>query len=101
MERAKEGDRFIKPDTGKIYEAVKVVMSGDWVVLKEEEGNHQILTSQESLGTWEKYRWEEGTWLPKAGGLQILLTGNLGAPRVIRTPDLRIRRSNWAIFLTP
>ena len=60
MERAKEGDRFIKPDTGKIYEVVKVVMSGDWVVLKEEEGNHQILTSQESLGTWGKYRWEEG-----------------------------------------
>ena len=60
MERAKEGDRFIKPDTGKIYEVARVVMGGDWVVLKEEEGDHQVLTSQESLGTWEKYRREKG-----------------------------------------
>jgi hypothetical protein len=60
VERAKEGDRFIKPDTGKIYEVARVVMGGDWVVLKEEEGDHQILTSQESLGTWKKYRWEKG-----------------------------------------
>jgi len=33
----------------------RVVMDGDWVVLKEEGGNHQILTSQESLETWKKY----------------------------------------------
>ena len=57
MERAKVGDRFIKPDTGKIYEVARVVMSGDWVVLIEEEGDHQILTSQESLETWKKYGW--------------------------------------------
>ena len=55
MERAKEGDRFIKPDTGKIYEVVRVVMDGEGVVLKEEGGNHQIATSQESLETREKY----------------------------------------------
>ena len=54
MERAKEGDRFIKPDTEKIYTVARVVMDGDWVVLKEEGGDHQILTSQESLGTWKK-----------------------------------------------
>jgi hypothetical protein len=60
VETAKEGDRFIKPDTGKIYEVARVVMGGDWVVLKEKEGDHQILTSQESLGTWKKYRLEEG-----------------------------------------
>ncbi len=54
MERAKEGDRFIKPDTGKIYGVARVVMDGDWVVLKEEEGDRQILTSQESLETWKK-----------------------------------------------
>ena len=54
MERATEGDRFIKPDTGKIYEVARVVMGGDWVVLKEEGGDHQILTSQESLETWKK-----------------------------------------------
>ena len=59
MERAKEGDRFIRPDTGKIYEVARVVMGGDWVVLKEEGGDHQILTSQESLGTWKKYGWDE------------------------------------------
>ena len=60
MERAKEGDRFIKPDTGKIYEVARVVMGGDWVVLKEEEGDRQILTSQESLETWQRYRWKKG-----------------------------------------
>jgi len=55
VERAKEGDRFIKPDTGKIYGVARVVMDGDWVVLKEEEeGDRQILTSQESLETWKK-----------------------------------------------
>jgi len=60
VERAKEGDRFIKPDTGKIYEVARVVMGGDWVVLKEEEGDRQILTSQESLETWQRYRWKKG-----------------------------------------
>jgi hypothetical protein len=54
MERAKEGDRFIKPDTGRIYEVARVVIGGDWVVLKEKEGDRQILTSQESLETWKK-----------------------------------------------
>ena len=54
MERAKKGDRFIKPDTGKIFEVARVVIGGDWVVLKEEDGDRQILTSQESLGTWKK-----------------------------------------------
>jgi hypothetical protein len=54
VERAKKGDRFIKPDTGKIFEVARVVIGGDWVVLKEEEGDRQILTSQESLGTWKK-----------------------------------------------
>ena len=54
MEKAKEDDRFIKPDTGKIYRVVRVVIGGAWVVLKEEEGDRQILTSQESMETWEK-----------------------------------------------
>ena len=52
MEKAKEGDRFIKPDSKKIYTVTKVVINGDWVILKEEDGDHQILTSQESLKTW-------------------------------------------------
>jgi hypothetical protein len=54
VEGAKEGDRFIKPDTGKIYEVARVVLGGGWVVLKEEDGDGQILTSQESLETWKK-----------------------------------------------
>jgi hypothetical protein len=54
VEKAKEGDRFIKPDTGKIYVIARVVMDGDWVILKEERGTRQILTSQESLETWKK-----------------------------------------------
>ena len=54
MEKAKEGDRFIKPDTGKIFEVARVVIGGEWVVLKEEDGDRQILTSQESLRTWKK-----------------------------------------------
>lgn len=54
VERAREGDRFIKPDTGKVYKVARVVIGGDWVVLKEEDGDRQILTSQESLGTWKK-----------------------------------------------
>jgi hypothetical protein len=52
--RAKEGDKFIRPDSKKIYVVSKIVLNGDWVVLKEEQGNHQILTSQESLETWGK-----------------------------------------------
>jgi hypothetical protein len=54
VEKAKKGDRFIKPESKKIYVVSKVVLNGDWVVLKEEQGNHQILTSQESLRTWGK-----------------------------------------------
>ena len=52
MEKAKEGDRFIKPDSKKIYIVTKVVLKGDWVILKEEGGDRQMLTSQESLKTW-------------------------------------------------
>ena len=59
MERAKEGDRFIKPDSKKIYVVVRVVIAGNWVVLKEEGGDRHILTSQESLETWIKYKKDE------------------------------------------
>jgi hypothetical protein len=52
VEKAKEGDRFIKPDSKRIYIVKKVVINGDWVILQEEGGDHQILTSQESLKTW-------------------------------------------------
>jgi hypothetical protein len=52
VEKAKEGDRFIKPDSKKIYIVTKVVINGDWVILKEEGGDRQMLTSQESLKTW-------------------------------------------------
>ncbi len=56
MEQAKEGDRFIKPDSKKIYRVMRSVFKGDWVILKEENGDGQILTSQESLETWIKVR---------------------------------------------
>jgi hypothetical protein len=57
MERgkvAKEGDRFIRPDTNKIYVVRKIVLNGNWVILVEEDEEHQLLTSQESLKTWIK-----------------------------------------------
>ena len=52
MNKAKEGDKFIKPDSNKIYVVKKLVFKGNWVVLQEEDGKHQILTSQASLKTW-------------------------------------------------
>ena len=51
---AKEGDRFIRPDTNKIYVVRKIVLNGNWVILVEEDEEHQLLTSQESLKTWIK-----------------------------------------------
>ena len=54
MEEAKKGDRFIKPDSKRIYVVTKVVVNDDWVILKEEDGERQILTSKESLETWKK-----------------------------------------------
>jgi hypothetical protein len=53
-EKAKEGDRFIRPDNKKIYIVTKIVIKGDSVILKEEGGDRQMLTSQESLSTWIK-----------------------------------------------
>jgi hypothetical protein len=60
VEKAKEGDRFIKPDSKRIYIVKKVVINGDWVILQEEGGDHQILTSQESLKTWINAKRDEG-----------------------------------------
>jgi hypothetical protein len=60
VDKAKEGDRFIKPDSKKIYIVTKVVLNGDWVILKEESGDRQILTSQESLKTWINMNRDEG-----------------------------------------
>jgi hypothetical protein len=60
VEKAKEGDRFIKPDSKRVYIVTKVVIKGDWVILKEEDGEHQILTSQESLSTWIKMKNDRG-----------------------------------------
>jgi hypothetical protein len=54
VEKAKKGDRFTKPFKNKIYVVKKVILKGDWAVLKEENGDHQILASQESLRTWRK-----------------------------------------------
>jgi hypothetical protein len=57
---AKAGDRFIRPDTNKIYVVEKIVLKGNWVILKEEKGIGQILTSQESLRSWIKYEQDKG-----------------------------------------
>jgi len=54
VEKIKKGDRFIKPDSKKVYVVTKVVINGDWVILKEKDGERQILTSKESLETWIK-----------------------------------------------
>ena len=54
MEKIKKGDRFIKPDSKKVYIVTEVVINDDWVILKEENGERQILTSKESLETWIK-----------------------------------------------
>jgi hypothetical protein len=60
VNKAQEGDRFTKPDSKRIYTVTKVVINGDWVILKEEGGDHQVLTSQESLSTWIKVKNDEG-----------------------------------------
>jgi hypothetical protein len=54
VEKIEKGDRFIRPDSNKVYVVTKVVINDDWVVIKEEGGERQILTSKESLETWKK-----------------------------------------------
>jgi len=54
VEKTKKGDRLIKPGGKKVYVVTKVVINDDWVILKEEDGERQILTSKESLETWIK-----------------------------------------------
>ena len=60
MEKAKKGDRFIKLSKKNIYVIKKVILNGDWAVLKEENGDHQILVSQESLRTRRKWKKDRG-----------------------------------------
>jgi hypothetical protein len=54
VEKVKRGDKFMKPFKNKIYVVKKMIPKGDWAVLKEENGDHQILASEESLRTWRK-----------------------------------------------
>jgi hypothetical protein len=42
--------------------------------MKEEGGDHSILTSREGLETWIKYEKDESGRLPKSGDLPILFT---------------------------
>jgi hypothetical protein len=60
VEKAKKGDRFIRPSKNKIYVVMKVILKGDWAVLREENGDHQILASQESLRTRRKWKRDRG-----------------------------------------
>jgi hypothetical protein len=59
VENAKEGDRFISPESNKIYVVAGVVLSGDWVILKEERGDRHFLTTRDGLKTWRKYKKDE------------------------------------------
>ncbi len=52
MSEVKIGDRFIRPDNKKVYIVSRVVINDEWVVVKEEDGEGQILTSKESLELW-------------------------------------------------
>ncbi len=52
MSEVKIGDRFIRPDNRKVYIVSRVVINDEWVVLKGEDGEGQILTSKESLELW-------------------------------------------------
>jgi len=52
VEEVKIGDRFIRPDSKKVYIVARVVVNGNWVVLKGEDEEGQILTSRESLESW-------------------------------------------------
>jgi len=61
VEKAKIGDKFIKPDSKTIYVVVRVVLGRDWVILKEEGSDRHFLTSQESLETWIKHGKDEST----------------------------------------
>ncbi len=54
VSEVKIGDRFIRPDNRKVYIVSRVVINDEWVVLKGEDGEGQILTSKESLELWIK-----------------------------------------------
>jgi len=56
VKKAKKGDRFLKLSKNKIYVVRKVILKGDWVVLREENRDHQILASQESLRARRKWK---------------------------------------------
>jgi hypothetical protein len=67
VEKIKKGDRFIKPSRKKIYIVKKVILNGDWAVLKEENGDHQILAPQESLRRRRKWKKDRGEQFTKSG----------------------------------
>jgi len=54
--KGQEGDRFSEPSKNKIYVVKKVILDGDWAVLREENGDHQILTSQGSLRACKNWK---------------------------------------------
>jgi hypothetical protein len=50
----KQGDKFIDPLTKKVYVVTEVLFDGSYGILREADGNHQILMSQEDLKEWGK-----------------------------------------------
>jgi hypothetical protein len=43
------GDEFIRPSTRIVYVVIEVLLDGNYAMLTEVDGNHQILMSQEDL----------------------------------------------------
>ncbi len=49
-----QGDRFVDPSTKKRYVVTELVFDGDYVILKEIDGDSDILMSQENLKAWNE-----------------------------------------------
>ena len=50
---AKPGDKFIDSSTKIVYVVTEVLLDGNYAMLTEANGNHQILMSLEDLKKWE------------------------------------------------
>jgi hypothetical protein len=48
-----QGERFIGPSTEKIYVVTALVFDGSYVILREANGDHQILMTQKDLRAWK------------------------------------------------
>ena len=51
---AKEGDKFSDPNTKKVYVVTDLFFDGLYAILREVNGNGDVLMSLEELKTWER-----------------------------------------------